>query len=62
MLGIWESHLRHTVVDEFPTHELRLYSEVSVGLLLAEGTCKLILEIKEEMEERIESSFCWGKL
>lgn len=55
--GIWESQLRHTVVDIFPTHEWRLHVEVAVGLLLAEGKCKLTLEIKEEIEERIHSSF-----
>lgn len=45
------------MVDTFPTHEWRLHLEVAVGLLLAEGKCKLTLEIKEEIEERIDSSF-----
>lgn len=57
MFGIWESQLRHAVVDTFPTHEGRLHLEVAVGLLLAEGKCKLTLEIKEETEEKIDSSF-----
>lgn len=56
MFGIWESQLRHTVVDTFPAHEWRLHLEVTVGLLLAERKCKLTLEIKEEIEERIDSS------
>lgn len=45
------------MVDAFPTHELRLHSKVAVGLLLAEGNCQLALEIKEGIEERIDSSF-----
>lgn len=57
MFGIWESQLRHTVVNIFPTHEWRLHIEVAVGLLSAEGKRKLTLEIKEEIEERIDSSF-----
>lgn len=39
------------VVDIFPTHEWRLHLEVTVGLLLAEGKCKLTLEIKEDRRE-----------
>lgn len=57
MFRIWESQLRHMVVDIFLTHEWRLHLEVAVGLLLAEGKCKLTLEIKEDIEERIDSSF-----
>lgn len=55
MFGIWESQLRPTVMDTFPTHEWRLHLEVAVELLLPEY--KLTLEIKEEIEERIDSSF-----
>lgn len=61
MCGTWEiflhypvghSQLRHQVVDVFPTHELRIHSEVVEGLLLlAEAKCKLTLEIKEKIEE-----------
>lgn len=57
MFEIWESQFRHMVVDTFPIHEWKLHLEVAVGLLLAEGKCKLTLEIKEEIEERIDSSF-----
>lgn len=44
-------------MDTFSTHEWRLHLKVAVGLLLAEGKYKLTLEIKEEIEERIDSSF-----
>lgn len=70
MCGTWDillhylvgcSQLRQEVVDAFPTHELRVYSEVVEGLLLlAETKYKLTLEIKEKIEERIDLAFDGG--